>query len=149
VVLHKGCYYKMLIYYKGRLLNPRELQYQFEQILESKAQPLHGEEFLAALTAWERSKWAGARERYFSHGSNKTSLFLIESAAFVVSLDEEPFEFDRAQPEKLTNFGKKLLHGKGCDRWFDKSFTLCVASNGRIGFNAEHTWYCLIFPTYL
>lgn len=130
----------MLIYYKGRLLKPAELQYQYEQILKLQATPLHGEEFLAALTAMERTKWANAREKYFSRGVNKTSLYLIESAAFVVSLDDEPFEYDMAQPEKLDNFGHKLLHGKGCDRWFDKSFTLCIASNGRIGFNAEHTW---------
>ncbi|KAG5684913.1 hypothetical protein PVAND_014123 [Polypedilum vanderplanki] len=140
VVIHKGCYYKMLIYHKGRLLKPCELQYQFEQILQSKATPARGEDFLASLTAWDRPKWAQAREKYFSRGVNKTSLYLIESAAFVVSLDDEPFEFDMARPEKLDEFGRKLLHGKGCDRWFDKSFTLCVASNGRIGFNAEHTW---------
>ena len=27
-----------------------------------------------------------------------------------------------------------MLHGKGHDRWFDKSFTLIVASNGRVSF---------------
>ena len=50
VVIHKGCYYKMLIYFKGRLLKPRELQHQFEQILASKSQPINGEETFAALT---------------------------------------------------------------------------------------------------
>lgn len=132
VVMHKGCFYKMIIYYKGRLLQRCELQYQFEQILESKATPLRGEDFLGALTAWDRTKWAQTREKYFSRGVNKTSLYLIESAAFVVSLDDEPCDFDMAMPEKLDNFGRKALHGKGYDRWFDKSFTLCVASNGRV-----------------
>lgn len=132
VVLHKGCYYKMIIYNKGRLLKPCELQYQLEQILNTKAAPTDGEEYLASLTAWDRTKWANAREKYFSKGANKVSLFLMESAAFVLSLDDEPFNFDIAQPEKLDEFGRKLLHGKGCDRWFDKSFTLCVASNGRV-----------------
>lgn len=132
VVLHKGCYYKMIIYHKGRLLKPCELQYQLEQILSNNATPEHGEEFLASLTAWDRTKWANAREKYFAKGANKVSLYLIESAAFVLSLDDEPFEFDLSQPEKLDHFGRQLLHGKGCDRWFDKSFTLCVASNGRV-----------------
>lgn len=144
VVIHKGCYYKMPIYHKGRLLKPCELQYQFEQILQSKASPIHGEEFLASLTAWDRTKWAHAREKFFSRGVNKTSLFLIESAAFVVSLDDEPFEFDLSQPEKLDNFGRQLLHGKGCDRWFDKSFTLCVASNGRVCLNLNKFWDLLL-----
>jgi carnitine O-palmitoyltransferase 1, liver isoform len=135
VVMHKGCYYKMIIYHKGRLLKSCELQHQFEQIIQSKTSPVKGEDFVAALTAWDRPKWAAAREKYFSKGTNKMSLSLIESAAFVVSLDDEPFEFDLAQPEKLDHFGRVLLHGTGCDRWFDKSFTLCIASNGRVSEN--------------
>jgi carnitine O-palmitoyltransferase 1 len=114
------------------LLKACELQYQLEQILSINPIPKPGEEFLASLTAWDRTKWANAREKYFATGTNKVSLYLVESAAFVLSLDDEPFEFDLSQPEKLDEFGRKLLHGKGCDRWFDKSFTLCVASNGRV-----------------
>ncbi|XP_017865145.1 PREDICTED: carnitine O-palmitoyltransferase 1, liver isoform isoform X1 [Drosophila arizonae] len=140
VVLHKGCYYKMLIYYKGRTLRPCELQLQIKEILESKATPLEGEEHLAALTAWNRSKWAETRNTYFSYGTNHIALRTIESAAFVLSLDDEPFEFDLKRPELLDSFGKKLLHGNGYNRWFDKSFTVCVGNNGRVGFNAEHTW---------
>jgi hypothetical protein len=44
-----------------------------------------------------------------------------------------------------------MLHGKGYDRWFDKSFNLIVTKNGRVGLNVEHSWadapgklqYCL------
>ncbi|KAG4073892.1 hypothetical protein HA402_014097 [Bradysia odoriphaga] len=141
VVLHKGCYYKVIIYYKNRLLKPCEIQIQMEYILNNKsAVPSPGEEHLAALTAWERQKWAHIRDTVFRQGLNRVSLHIIESAAFVLSLDDEPFEFDLNKPEKLDKFGSILLHGKGCDRWFDKSFTVCVGSNGRIGFNAEHTW---------
>ncbi|KAM7341695.1 carnitine O-palmitoyltransferase whd isoform 1-T3 [Cochliomyia hominivorax] len=140
VVLHKGCYYKVLIYYKGRQLRPCEIQIQMEEILNSKATPLPGEEHLAALTAWNRSKWAEVRNTYFSRGVNRVSLNAVESAAFVLSLDEVPFEFDLERPELLDNFGKILLHGNGYNRWFDKSFTVCVGTNGRVGFNAEHTW---------
>jgi len=32
----------------------------------------------------------------------------------------------------LDRFGQSLLHGKGYDRWFDKSFTLVVGKNGRV-----------------
>lgn len=41
---------------------------------------------------------------------------------------------------KLDKYGRNLLHGRGYDRWFDKSFNLCIGTNGRIGFNAEHSW---------
>lgn len=95
---------------------------------------------MAALTAWNRSKWAEVRNTHFSRGVNRVSLNAIESAAFVLSLDEVPFEFDLNKPELLDNFGKTLLHGNGYNRWFDKSFTVCVGTNGRVGFNAEHTW---------
>uniref|UniRef100_A0A1B0AHR2 carnitine O-palmitoyltransferase n=1 Tax=Glossina pallidipes TaxID=7398 RepID=A0A1B0AHR2_GLOPL len=140
VVLHKGCYYKVPIYHKGRLLRPCEMQVQIEEILNSTAMPMPGEKYLAALTAWDRSKWAETRNTYFIRGPNRVSLNTIETAAFVVSLDETPYEFDLQRPELLDNFGRTLLHGNGCNRWFDKSFTVCVGTNGRVGFNAEHTW---------
>lgn len=68
------------------------------------------------------------------------SLNTIESAAFVLSLDDDAYETDIHKGTNLDNFGKALLHGNGHNRWFDKSFTVCVGTNGRVGFNAEHTW---------
>ncbi|XP_055542351.1 carnitine O-palmitoyltransferase 1, liver isoform isoform X2 [Wyeomyia smithii] len=140
VVLFRGCYYKVVIYHNGRILRPCEIQIQIEEILHSSDKPQVGEELLASLTAGDRTKWAKIRESVFAKGVNKTSLHLIESSAFLLSLDETPFEFDMAHPEKLNQFGRNLLHGKGHDRWFDKSFTVCIGSNARVGFNAEHTW---------
>lgn len=138
-VYHKGCYYKVIIY-KGRLLNAAEIQKQLEYILNDKAEPLPGEEKLAALTAWERTKWANTRRVYFNNGVNKQSLDIIEKAAFCLTLDDHSYKYDPEDSTQLDNFGKNLLHGKGYDRWFDKSFTLCVGTNGRLGFNAEHSW---------
>ncbi|XP_015585917.1 carnitine O-palmitoyltransferase 1, liver isoform isoform X2 [Cephus cinctus] len=140
VVYHKGRYFKVLIYYKNRILLPCEIEIQIQQILEDKSSPVEGEEKLAALTAGERTTWARTRGTHFAKGVNKASLDLIEKAAFVVALDDVPYEFDQAHPEKLDRYGRILLHGKGYDRWFDKSFTLCIGTNGRIGFNAEHSW---------
>ena len=40
--------------------------------------------------------------------------------------------FSQKDPSKLSEFGRAMLHGKGYDRWFDKSFTLVVTSNGRV-----------------
>lgn len=105
---------------------------QLDAILKADATPVAGEERLAALTAGERQEWYSIRERVFGKGVNRASLHAIESAAFVLSLDDAAFEFDVNHPEKLDKFGAVLLHGKGCDRWFDKSFTLCVGSNGRV-----------------
>jgi carnitine O-palmitoyltransferase 1, liver isoform len=103
-----------------------------EHILKENATPCVGEELVASLTAGNRTKWAQARQLYFARGVNKMTLYIIESAAFVLSLDEEPYEFDIKHPEKLDKYGQLLLHGNGHDRWFDKSFTLCIGKNGRV-----------------
>lgn len=113
---------------------------QLEEILQSKSEPLPGEELLASLTAWERTKWAEVRRKLFSRGINRVSLNTIETSAFVLALDDDDYETNIHQGDHLDDFGKALLHGNGHNRWFDKSFTVCVGTNGRVGFNAEHTW---------
>ncbi|XP_013061441.2 carnitine O-palmitoyltransferase 1, liver isoform-like isoform X2 [Biomphalaria glabrata] len=139
-VYHKGRYFKVLIKHKQRFLKPAELEIIFQKILDDNSAPMEGEEHLAALTAGERIPWAKARQEYFNHGKNKTSLDAIEKAAFCVTFDTEPQEYDPKDPSKLDRYGKAMIHGKGYDRWFDKSFTFVVCSNGQIGFNAEHSW---------
>ncbi|KAF9799184.1 hypothetical protein SFRURICE_006444 [Spodoptera frugiperda] len=139
-VYHKGRYYKVLVYSRGRLLKPAEIQIQIQQILDDKSEPVVGEERVAALTAGERSHWAHIRQTMFNRGHNRTSLHCIERAAFNVCLDDLEYGYDEKDPSKLDEFGRVLLHGKGHDRWFDKSFNLCFSKNGFVGFNSEHTW---------
>lgn len=113
---------------------------QMEEILNSNEPICANEDLLASLTAWNRTKWAQIRNSMFSKGINRISLHTVESAAFVVSLDDEAYETDIYKVVGIDNFGKAMLHGNGHNRWFDKSFTVCIGSNGRIGFNAEHSW---------
>lgn len=54
VVYHKGRFFKVWMFYDGRLLLPREIEQQMERILADKSEPLPGEEMLAALTAGDR-----------------------------------------------------------------------------------------------
>lgn len=61
VVYHKGRYFKVWMFYDGRLLLPREIEQQMERILADESEPLPGEEKLAALTAGER--WGPRRKR--------------------------------------------------------------------------------------
>ncbi|KAK7891731.1 hypothetical protein WMY93_023694 [Mugilogobius chulae] len=141
VVYHKGRYYKVGMFYDGRLLLPREIEQQMERILADTSEPLPGEEKLAALTAGDRTPWAKARKSYFSRGKNKQSLDIIEKAAFFVTLDDTEQRYDANNPVKsLDVYAKCLLHGKCYDRWFDKSFNLIVFKNGSMGLNAEHSW---------
>ncbi|XP_071370222.1 carnitine O-palmitoyltransferase 1, liver isoform isoform X1 [Centroberyx affinis] len=140
-VYHKGRFFKVWLFYDGRLLLPREIEQQMERILADKSDPLPGEEALAALTAGGRTPWAKARDTYFSRGKNKQALDAIEKAAFFVTLDDTEQRFEADNPVKsLDSYAKSLLHGKCYDRWFDKSFNLIVFKNGTMGLNAEHSW---------
>lgn len=55
-VYHKGRYFRLWVYRAGRLLSPRELEFQIQRILEDPSPPQPGEEKLGALTAGERSE---------------------------------------------------------------------------------------------
>ena len=136
VVLHKGCYYKVLIHHNGRLLNACQIQCQLDFIVNSAEEYLiwtQCEKNLASLTTTNRTKWAETRSKYFSQGINQCSLHTIESAAFFLVLEDESFEYGlEATPKEYGYYGQQLLHGKGNDRWFDKSFNICVGKNGRV-----------------
>ncbi len=136
VLYHKGCYYKLIVYHQGRLLNTIELKHQIDQILNSSSSTTDSESNLAALTAMDRTKWAKTRMTHFSTGINRDSLHAIESAAFFMSLDDEPFglSFDCPQ-ENLDNQARSLLHGSGNNRWFDKSFSLAITSDAQVSFS--------------
>ncbi|XP_030337878.1 carnitine O-palmitoyltransferase 1, liver isoform isoform X4 [Strigops habroptila] len=140
-VYHKGRYFKVWLYHDGRLLKPREIEQQMQRILDDDSEPQAGEEKLAALTAGDRVPWAKARQAYFSHGKNKQSLDAIEKAAFFVTLDDNERGYTKEDPVRsLDVYAKSLIHGRCYDRWFDKSFTLIIFKNGRMGLNAEHSW---------
>uniref|UniRef100_A0A023GNS8 carnitine O-palmitoyltransferase n=1 Tax=Amblyomma triste TaxID=251400 RepID=A0A023GNS8_AMBTT len=139
-VYHRGRFFKLPVYHKHRLLQPCDLQRQIQRILDHTGEPLPGEAHLGALTAGERTQWAHLRDAHFHKGLNRISLDTIEKAAFVLVLDEDEYRYDPKDQNELNRYARALLHGKGYDRWFDKSFNLIVGSNGRVGFNAEHSW---------
>lgn len=139
-VYHRGRWFKVFMYYGNHILEPCELQIQLDEIIRDETPPCPGEEHLAALTAGSRIPWAEAREKYFKSGVNRTSLEAIEKAAFVLVLDEEEHQMGAESSDEFDACGRAFLHGKGYDRWFDKSFNLIVSKNGVVGINVEHSW---------
>ena len=139
-VTWKGKFYKLNLYHKSRLLLPREIERLIEKIQADEVPASEAEQHLGALTAAERAAWANTRKEYFTKGINRISLNAIENSIFVLVLEDTDFEFDASDDSKLSRFGQILLHGKGYDRWFDKSINLIISRNGRAGFNAEHSW---------
>lgn len=53
-VYHKGRFFRLWVYRAGRLLSPREIEYQIQKILDDPSPPQLGEEKLGALTAGDR-----------------------------------------------------------------------------------------------
>ncbi|XP_059180476.1 carnitine O-palmitoyltransferase 1, liver isoform-like isoform X2 [Centropristis striata] len=139
-VYHKGRYFRLRMYHAGRLLTPREIEFQVQRILDDPSPPCKGEVKLAALTAGERTPWAKARTKFFSSGVNKRSLDCIEKGAFFVTLEDDDDDIKADDPTLLDFYAKSLMHGKCYDRWFDKSFSVVYYKNGKMGLNAEHSW---------
>ncbi|XP_065668636.1 carnitine O-palmitoyltransferase 1, liver isoform isoform X2 [Hydra vulgaris] len=143
IVYHKGRFFKLAVIFSGNLLKPVDIQAKLNKIVENfDDKPGPGEEYLPVLTATDRPVWAEMRSKFFSSGVNRSSLDLIEKAAFFVVLEEdsEYWSFETSSQDDINNFSRRMLHGKGYNRWFDKSFNFIVCKNGQIGFNAEHSW---------
>ncbi|DAZ96242.1 TPA: hypothetical protein N0F65_012545 [Lagenidium giganteum] len=134
-----GRFFKLPLFEKGargKLLSAHEIERQFiyiKELAEKLGEPSATEKNLPALTAVGRIEWAENREKFFSEGINKRSLEVVESAVFVVVLQDE-------EPSDVSEMGRDLIHGSGGNRWFDKSFQFVVYKNGLTGFNAEHAW---------
>jgi len=139
-VLHKGFYYKLNVYSSSvhsskTLLSAKVLEHRLNAIKEDATKRYDAqkqEPKVASLTSLNRTRWAELREDYLGSGLNKVSLNVVESALFVLVLDDEV-------PTTNSEMGLSLLAGVG-NRWYDKSLTLVAFKNGRIGANAEHTW---------
>lgn len=140
-VYHLGRWYKLIFHHKGKLLKPKQIEFLLDKIVSDTEDPTNAEEYISSLTTLDRAKWAKIREqKLLTNPVNRQSLRAIENAAFVVVLEDDEFEFDPNDPSKLDRYGQLLLHGKGNDRWYDKSLNLIVSKTGRCGFNVEHSF---------
>lgn len=140
-VYHKGRFYRLTFHHRGRLLQPKQLEYLLDKIVNDPEGPTNGEEYISSLTTLDRATWATIREKkLLTDPINRQSLKAIESSAFVIVLEDDDFDFDPKDPSKLDRYGQLLLHGKGNDRWYDKSLSIIVSRTGRCGFNVEHSF---------
>ncbi|XP_033273065.1 carnitine O-palmitoyltransferase 1, brain isoform isoform X4 [Orcinus orca] len=138
-VFHQGRFFRVGTHTQSGLLSPRALEQQFQRILDDPSPACPHEEHLAALTAAPRDMWAQVRRSLKTQAQE--ALEAVEGAAFFVSLDSEPAGLTREDPAaSLDAYAHALLAGRGHDRWFDKSFSLIVFSNGKLGLSVEHSW---------
>lgn len=128
-VVRKNQFFKVEHEIAGRQLNTSELEKQFRRIYElAEKGPAVG-----ILTTENRDTWTEMRESLIaSNPANQTALEAIESASFVVCLDD-------AKPVTLEERAHQYWHGDGSNRFFDKPLQFIVNDNGTSGFMGEHS----------
>ncbi|ORX90671.1 acyltransferase ChoActase/COT/CPT [Basidiobolus meristosporus CBS 931.73] len=85
------------------------------------------------LTTTDRDRWAENRKMIIeAHPSNKETLHKLETAMFLLSLEDY-------SPSTAEEFARSCWHGTGKNRYYDKCFQILVFSNGMAGFNGEHS----------
>ncbi|XP_028604024.1 carnitine O-palmitoyltransferase 2, mitochondrial-like [Podarcis muralis] len=114
----------------GNILHPSEILAHLTQIIHDADRLPKFE--LCYLTTEDRNTWATLRQELVQKG-NEENLKKIDSAVFCLCLD-------RASPQNELELTHCFLHGYGFNRWFDKSFSLIVTSDGTAGINFEHSW---------
>ncbi|KAH6688083.1 carnitine O-acetyltransferase [Plectosphaerella plurivora] len=129
VAVRKNQFFKIQHEVAGKQLNTSELEQQFRKVYElAQRVPAVG-----ALTSENRDVWADARITLLNaHPKNAAAVETIESASFVVCLDD-------ASPVTLEERAHQYWHGDGQNRWFDKPLQFIVNDNGTSGFMGEHS----------
>uniref|UniRef100_A0A8C2G4N1 Carnitine O-palmitoyltransferase 2, mitochondrial n=1 Tax=Cyprinus carpio TaxID=7962 RepID=A0A8C2G4N1_CYPCA len=114
----------------GNLVKPAEVQAHLKYILTD---PTQAPSFpLGILTSENRDTWAGLRQKLLDAG-NGEALHLVDTALFCLCLDEEVMR-------DHIHISHNMLHGDGCNRWYDKSFSIILAKDGQAAINFEHSW---------
>ncbi|KAF2870452.1 acyltransferase ChoActase/COT/CPT [Massariosphaeria phaeospora] len=129
LVVRKNQFWKVPHHIGGKQLNTSELEQQFRRIYRNaeRAPPV------GILTSQNRDVWADVYPRLKAASNvNAASLEAIESASFVVCLDD-------ASPVTLEERAHQYWHGDGSNRWFDKPAQFIVNDNGTSGFMGEHS----------
>lgn len=129
IAIRKNQFFKIAHEVDGKQLNAAELESQFARVYElAQRVPAVG-----ALTSENRDVWTEARQVLLDASpKNKAALEAIESASFVVCLDD-------AAPVTLEERAHQYWHGDGQNRWYDKPLQFIVNDNGTSGFMGEHS----------
>nr|CCA27840.1 choline/Carnitine Oacyltransferase putative [Albugo laibachii Nc14] len=117
----------------GSFVGQEAILAQLKQIVAHPADEV-AKEGAGLFTTLDRDHWARVRREFAQLSSmNQTFLQTIDSALFVVTLDDHA-------PRSEADMSRTFLLGNGSNHWFDKSFQLIVASNGKAAVNFEHSW---------
>jgi carnitine O-acetyltransferase len=136
IVIFKGNFYKVdVLSDKGDIRDTNELSGVFLSILQSFFEGDVSTERIsspALLTTLPRTYWFYWRKRLLQVDSQNIHVMnILEKALFVVCLEDHPLSH-------TMNVCRNVWHGKGGDRWFDKSLQLIIGPGYR-GLCFEHS----------
>ena len=139
-VVREGRIFRVDVLSKDRctMLSIDALQKQLEHIMQTAGVPSKNAVAglgLGLLTREDRDLWAGLRSGLEAQAENYRSLADIDSALFVICLDQH-------EPTSATQRSQDLLHGRPGrldNRWFDKMQVIWSPS-GTISVCFEHTY---------
>ncbi|CAE6414425.1 unnamed protein product [Rhizoctonia solani] len=126
----------------------REAEGQLKDVQKREAEGQRAKR-VGILTSDERTQWAKNREHLLTlSDQNRSSFDAIETAMFTISLDPYTLPPSTNSSQGSGQFKQPVLDAQvrntssginGLNRWFDKSLTVSVESNGRAGMNGEHS----------
>eukprot|EP01104_Vermistella_antarctica_P002779 TRINITY_DN12999_c0_g1_i1.p1 TRINITY_DN12999_c0_g1~~TRINITY_DN12999_c0_g1_i1.p1 ORF type:complete len:763 (-),score=134.46 TRINITY_DN12999_c0_g1_i1:176-2464(-) len=136
MILSKDKFYKLDVRSEdGRWITPSELLAALTGLEKAEAGTGDVNALpIGLLTSMERNQWSDARKEIEANDDDKKSLSEIDSALFMLSLDD-------TAPTKDEELAALMLHGpQGRNRWFDKSFSMIVDRGGQAALTFEHAW---------
>ncbi|CAE6408771.1 unnamed protein product [Rhizoctonia solani] len=160
VMLNDWCYTIQAYDGAGRNVGTKELEHRlWEVVKDVQKRESEGQRAkrVGILTSDDRTQWAKNREHLLTlSDQNRSSFDAIETAMFTISLDpytlpplsdstQGPDEFK--QPVLDAHVRNTSSGTNGLNRWFDKSLTVSVESNGRAGMNGEHSPCDALIPS--
>ncbi|MEG4484231.1 choline/carnitine O-acyltransferase [Microcoleus sp. D2_18a_B4] len=131
VVMRRDTFYTLKLLPGDKLPTVEALAQQIDWIVENTHK---GEPPVGVLTALPRERWVTVRS-YLTNldAENARSLELLDSALFVVCLDE-------ITPPDLETLARTAFTGDGGrNRWFDKPIRLGFNSEGQFAVTIEHS----------
>ena len=132
VVMRRGNLYLVNVQLENGLPVPADQLYSDLLAIVQNPSPSSSHS-VSYLTATNRDSWADAREEMMNNVHNACALEKIESALFVVCLDDH-------QPATVLDRDYAFIHNYGANRWFDKSLQIVVSPNADAGIIFEHSW---------
>ncbi|CAE6447104.1 unnamed protein product [Rhizoctonia solani] len=160
VMLNDWCYTIQAYDGAGRNVGVKEIEHRlWEVVKDVQKREAEGQRAkrVGILTSDERTQWAKNREHLLIlSDQNRSSFDAIETAMFTISLDPYTLPPSTNNSQGSDQFKEPVLDAQvrntssginGLNRWFDKSLTVSVESNGRAGMNGEHSPCDALIPS--